>query len=849
MPITKKSSFRDETMALPIVHIDAMDLSMAIPLREYFVANGCRVLVNTDTKESVFYHIIIGDHVFVKSFIDTPRIRGKKTLFLCWTFAIENGFIDTLDNEQKLAFIDPKQMTQSELNEILKFFFTGRTKTKNFQSILRSQSQTHFKQDTQETYKRPKPRENADQIIHTTDQDRARIKQTIEKEFPAVKKIRNNNDKERVSKGRLIVSGVIMFLSFCVFILIVFFLSIASTGFALYQGTQCMKNEDVSCVTTWMKISQSSVNMSTNLFVYIDIPHKFIQGITHKTISVSTYERLFTLFNRLISIEGQANGLLKDSQLFLTAFFPTTTQDSDTTTVVQMENMKTQLFLLQSDLDMTYLMAQDVANARTFPFSLPQSKKLIQTARAKLDQIRSTIATVQRLSLLYPYISGFKDKQSYLILLQNSTELRPTGGFIGSFMKLSVSDGKIDDMNVQDIYTIDGQLKGHVDPPEPIGTLLNQEHWYLRDSNWSPDFSQSAQKALWFYEKETGESPQGVIAVNSSIITKLLQITGPIKLSDFNDEITVGNFYAKSMYYTQTNFFPGSTQKKDFLGALLTEMMNRIFEKKSVSKTQLFSVIESSLEDRDIQFYFTSPEAQQIVDQFHWSGIIPTKKLCTDPLPNGIDCIPDYLSIFESNMGVNKANFFIKREQTRDITIDGKGNISETMTRTFTNVSQGETGSGTYRNYMRILIPKNAHVSAFTINDIPIPANTNKKGAPIELPYGEIDTETFDDYATFAVAFDTPAGSNTSIRITYSQPTQTKSDIQPPRFEFLDQNQSGISDMSTRIRIHYPTLWGIKQDAHSLSPSLANDGYLEYNSTMSHDINLEIQFIQKGISL
>ena len=845
MNIIKNSSQIAEKIALPLVRIDAMDLSMSIPLREYFVANGCHVVTNTNETKDIFYHIVLGDEKFVKSFLDNRRIASQKSLYICWTLAHTTNLEEQITSDQKIVYIDPKPIDQELLNTILKFFFTGRSSTKNFQSVIRSSSSQDTQGDSNKAKQIPKQRE--DFIKHTRfiQQDKDRIAKVIEREFP----LKQQSKKQKTPHKKVIwLSSILFFFGFCIFMFIGFFLSLAITGVSLYEGTKCIKNENNTCISSWTHIAESSLHLSKNLFMIADTPRVIITSMTNQPTQISTYDRLFTAFDRVITIEKQANALIENSQQFLTTFFPTTTDDTDTTTVVQMDSIKTQLFSLQSDLDMTHLMIEDIAQSHTFPFSLPQSKWWIQSAVTRLDQIRNTITAVQRLSLLYPYISGFKDKQTYLILLQNTMELRPTGGFIGSFMTLSVADGKIENMGIQDIYAIDGQLKGHVDPPMPIAMLLNQEHWYLRDSNWNPDFSQSAQKALWFYNKETGETPQGVIAINSSIITKLLQLTGPIKLTDFNDEITADNFYTKSLYYTQTNFFPGSTQKKDFLGSLLTELTNRIFVEKKISKIQLFSVLENSLDERDVQFYFTTPEAQQIVQQFDLGGIIPAKPLCSDPLPNNTSCIPDYLGLVESNMGVNKANYFITREEFRDVIIGEQGSVSETVTRTFANTSQGEPGSGTYRNYMRFLIPKNAHVSAFTIDDTPIPVNTNKLGNTIVVPYGEIDTDSFPEYAMFAAAFDVPQGKEVTVKITYTQAFPQIDNQNPPQYNLYEQKQSGISSIPIHVRIHFPTSWQMKGGSLSLPISLANEGYLEYNSTMSHDINLTIQFI-KGMSL
>lgn len=93
-------------------------------------------------------------------------------------------------------------------------------------------------------------------------------------------------------------------------------------------------------------------------------------------------------------------------------------------------------------------------------------------------------------------------------------ELRSTGGFIGSFAVLSFENGKLYDMPIYDVYDADGQLKGHVEPPKPIKNILGEANWYLRDSNFDPDFPTSARRAEWFMKKTLNLDLDGTIAVN-----------------------------------------------------------------------------------------------------------------------------------------------------------------------------------------------------------------------------------------------------------------------------------------------------------------------------------------------
>ncbi|MEA3304178.1 MAG: DUF4012 domain-containing protein [Patescibacteria group bacterium] len=94
---------------------------------------------------------------------------------------------------------------------------------------------------------------------------------------------------------------------------------------------------------------------------------------------------------------------------------------------------------------------------------------------------------------------GEKDLQRYLFVFQNSAEIRPTGGFIGSLMLLDFLDGVYTQTPI-DVYKLDGQLTEKI--PIPYGLQKVAENFYLRDSNYWPDFPQSAEQISWFLEKE-----------------------------------------------------------------------------------------------------------------------------------------------------------------------------------------------------------------------------------------------------------------------------------------------------------------------------------------------------------
>ena len=181
------------------------------------------------------------------------------------------------------------------------------------------------------------------------------------------------------------------------------------------------------------------------------------------------------------------------------------------------------------------------------------------------------------MSVLLPKLVALDGTKNYLILLQNNMELRPAGGFIGSFAKVAFENGKLKKLEVNDIYAIDGQLGFHVEPPKEIKEDLGQKDWFLRDSNWESDFPTSARQAQWFYTKETGERVEGVVAIDISAMEGLLSSIGGVELADYKEKITSENLFEKAVTHAELSFFPGTQAKKSFLTALTNAVFEKIF--------------------------------------------------------------------------------------------------------------------------------------------------------------------------------------------------------------------------------------------------------------------------------
>ncbi|MEK7065577.1 MAG: DUF4012 domain-containing protein, partial [Patescibacteria group bacterium] len=426
-----------------------------------------------------------------------------------------------------------------------------------------------------------------------------------------------------------------------------------------------------------------------------------------------TQEQLFRMLTDFGSVLARLGKVTDEAKLWGTSVL-SEQGPRRTHPAVSADELRTQVGAIVTNIGLLEASYNQLLEKSVFPLSLLSIGQYDDIVRLRIGEARSVLTTVDRLLLLYKVGGGFNGAQTYLVLFQNSMELRPTGGFIGSVGKLTMVDGKVGELVIFDVYELDGQLRGHVDPPGPIRTILGQEHWYLRDSNWDPDFSVSGERAAWFFEKETGQKVDGVFALTTGFVTEFLKATGPINISDYNDRVTSDNFLGKALYYTKSDFFPGSTQKKDFLGSLARALFERVHEPQGVNNAIALRSVVQSVDRRDLQFYFADPARERLSRAFSWAGELDLKPTCADDGELST-CIDLPLAIVDANVAVNKANVFVSGDITRDIEITEIGSLSETVTFSQSN-GGGSTGDdGTYKSYTRFYLPPEVSVQNVTI--------------------------------------------------------------------------------------------------------------------------------------
>lgn len=445
-------------------------------------------------------------------------------------------------------------------------------------------------------------------------------------------------------------------------------------------------------------------------------------------------------------------------------------------------------------------------------------------------------------------ILGGEGAQRYLLVFQNNTELRPTGGFMGSFAELTLENGVITRLNVPGggTYDLQGSLKEFVAAPEPLRLL--SARWEFQDANWFADFPTSARQIMDFYASAGGGTVDGVVAVNATYVADLLNILGDVDLPAYGKTMTSENFVFEAQNIAEVEYDRAENQPKAFLGDLAPALLARATSADPTTFLKLLDAGNDGLESRDLQVYFSDNALEERILDLGWGGAI-------------LQTPGDYLMLIDTNLGGGKTDAVIN--ETVDVSVDIAKDGTITNTVTVSRAHQGVPGTqftGVNNvDYLRLYVPKGSKLldaSGFSPpSDILF--ETPEEGwkidddllytseeASVHAPSG---TDLYEENgkAVFGNWVQTRPGTTAVTTFRYELPfkltdlgasksllEQAKAFIGLPetaRYTLLVQKQSGVLDRTTNMHVSTPeglvTVWA-SQDLSATSFANTRDGML-----------------------
>ena len=350
---------------------------------------------------------------------------------------------------------------------------------------------------------------------------------------------------------------------------------------------------------------------------------------------------------------------------------------------------------------------------------LDQAKKALD----QLDGITPALSTgldlAQSLPPVLPSLLAQGGKKQYLVVAQNSDELRPTGGFLSTVGLLAVADGRIALTDFRDSYAVDNSAFSPTAPPAPLTTYMYAGGFVVRDANFWPDFPTSARTIAALYQANQNIKADGVIAVDLRAVGYILEALGPVDVPDYGETVDATNYQERiRFHYLKPSDKVGIEwwkQRKDFIGGLFRAIVARVNVAGGKDYLKLADALTKSIAQKHIQSNFADTTLQQT--------------LATHAIDGGLSpsATGDYLNVVDSNLGFNKVNARINRSIDYSVrpSPDGLRAVAKVTVRyvSTAGVREGEKAgacvaayadyndsydkmmAGCYYNYLRVYVP------------------------------------------------------------------------------------------------------------------------------------------------
>jgi len=327
--------------------------------------------------------------------------------------------------------------------------------------------------------------------------------------------------------------------------------------------------------------------------------------------------------------------------------------------------------------------------------SFGEFKVLFAGLISDMHQMVDVISGVQK-------IMGSDGFKRYLVLFQNNHELRPTGGFVGSYATIDVQNGKILSIDVPKggSYDVQGQLNIFLKPPVPLQVV--NKRWEFQDGNWFPDFSASAQKMAWFYQHSRNTTVDGVIAINASVLERLLRVLGPLQSDEYSLLLDSDNALEQIEHHVEiAREGSTSTTPKAILSDLLGEMMSSMNTIEPTQIVSLVSELHGALQEKEIQFYFTDNNVQQLFSSYGWTGEVVR-----------VESSQDYLMVVNTNVGGGKSDAEMQQNIEHQAVVQEDGSVIDTVIikRTHIGAVEGESDGERNVDYVRVYVPEGSEL-------------------------------------------------------------------------------------------------------------------------------------------
>ena len=315
----------------------------------------------------------------------------------------------------------------------------------------------------------------------------------------------------------------------------------------------------------------------------------------------------------------------------------------------------------------------------------PLTSALTQ-AQQKFNDLAQMMDTANRVVNLLPTMFDVASNQiadgvsrSYLIMVQNNSELRATGGIPGSWGVLTVTDGHL---SIDDFKSVNGYWNSPVTPltAEEKSLFTDKLVRFQQDVNFTPDFSRSGEIAVAMWQDLYGQTVDGVISVDPVFLQNVLKVTGQVTL---DDGTVLSGDNAAQILLNQT-YFDKATQDEQnaFFSSTAAAAFAHLVSSSGVGRVGLISAIADSVNNGHMYVWSAHED-----EQAYLSGTALAGELETNPSK-------PVVGVYFNDATMGKMDWYLKRDITYEYDKSyPNGAAQYTVNVTLTNTLDAQTAA------------------------------------------------------------------------------------------------------------------------------------------------------------
>ncbi len=473
-----------------------------------------------------------------------------------------------------------------------------------------------------------------------------------------------------------------------------------------------------------------------------------------------------------------------------TSFAERSAEDRLQTAVLTLDKLLSKIDPISADIKAAEELIEQI-NPDRYPKKLGKTvvRDNIINVKEQFKGMSSLFVDAKPLIKKLPDILGADEEQTYLVLFQNDKERRATGGFLTFYTVFKVKQGKLVIDRSDDIYSLDENIAVHPAAPREILTYhKNVTRFYIRDSNYSPDFVESVKLFESLYEKSGSKvAYDGIIALDSKILVDMLTIFGDTEVGGLvfsakTDQrcdcpqviYQLFDIVDRPVGYIKEN-------RKGILGDLMYALFYRAlgFSPSRYWGT-LAQTMYKNMQEKHILLNFKDEEIQKSVEKLNFAGRINDYK-------------GDYLHINNVNFAGAKSNLFVS-EAIVSKSDEKSGKVEREVTVNYRNPYPhsdcnlergGLCLNATLRNWVRVYVPKGSKLVEFQ--------GSSKK----VQTYDDLGKTVFEGY------LEVPTEGKATIVVKYTLPDALKA----KDYSLLFEKQAGVESQEIDVKLNGKTLY------------------------------------------